>query len=365
MSLFGPVKLVGSYYHCHRCRHGHQPWDRTLRLGIHRVTAAAEEAISLSGLLTSFGRAARQTLQKLTGIRVCESTVRRVTEDAGEQLQQRMGRKETFGPSRAWKWQRDAEGKTCGYTSLDFVSVPQQGPKGAKAESRMAAVGLVYNPQSKHDERQRRGHDEVRYVSGFYELTALGRQLRRQAGQVGWDDLEQQLAISDAGSGFEEFQRQNFPRAERLLDFFHASEHVGRMAQAAQAGDAEQVRTQTQAWCHVLKHAGGPALRQRWEEQIDPSAWSAERRESYRQELQYFRNHEHKMDYPRYLARGWQIGSGPVESACKRVVTARLKGSGMRWSERGSGALCHLQAILLSQAGCWEQFWAANRYLHN
>ena len=44
------------------------------------------------------------------------------------------------------------------------------------------------------------------------------------------------------------------------------------------------------------------------------------------------------MDYPRYLANGWQIGSGPVESACKTVVANRLKGSGMRWGEDGSDA---------------------------
>jgi len=51
---------------------------------------------------------------------------------------------------------------------------------------------------------------------------------------------------------------------------------------------------------------------------------SAEVKEEHRRQVQYFRNHEHKMDYPRYLANGWQIGSGPVESACKSVVGNRL-----------------------------------------
>ena len=64
------------------------------------------------------------------------------------------------------------------------------------------------------------------------------------------------------------------------------------------------------------------------------------------------------MDYPRYLAHGWQIGSGAVESSCKRVVTQRLKGAGMRWSERGSNAMCYLNALHLSQATQWNGFWA-------
>lgn len=364
VSLFGEVRISNSYYHCAGCHTGQQPWQTALRVGGHRLTVAAEEAIALAGLLTSFDRAARQTLRKLTGIRVSESTVERVTEDAGEQLAERLERKEVFGPSRAWNWQRDAGGRSCGYVSLDFVSVPQQGPQGAQAESRMAAVALVYNPQSRHDDPLPRGHDEVRYLSGFYELPALGGELRRQAAHVGWDELEQQLAISDAGQGLEDFQRQNFAKAERMLDFFHASEHAGRMAQAVHPRAAEQAQQLTGAWCHLLKHEGGVKLREVWE-QLDTAGWNAERLETYRVELGYFRNHEHKMDYPRYIANGWQIGSGPVESACKRVVTQRLKGAGMRWSEHGSNAVCHLQALLLSQTDCWDDFWDSKNHLQN
>jgi hypothetical protein len=71
----------------------------------------------------------------------------------------------------------------------------------------------------------------------------------------------------------------------------------------------------------------------------------------------YFRNHQHRMDYPRYLANGWRIGSGPVEAACKTVVGNRLKGGGVRWGEDGAGALCHLRALYHSQRGQWESFW--------
>jgi hypothetical protein len=353
-----------SYYHCAACRTSQQPWDETLRLDKRRVTPAAAEAISLAGLLTSFGRAAEETLRKLTGIAVSESTVQRVTEDAGERLKNGLEKKEVFGVKQTWNWQRDAQGKTCGYISLDHVSVPQQGPHGAKADSRMAAVALVYNPQSKHDERLPRAHDEVRFLSGFYELPALGLELRRQAAQAGWDDLDQQLAISDAGQGLEDFQRTNFPLAQRMLDFFHASQHVAGMAQAVYSRDPDAAQLQTKAWCQTLKHEGGVALRQVWE-QLDVGDWPEDRRELYRQELHYFLNHEHKMDYPSYIAKGWQIGSGPVESACKRVVTQRLKGAGMRWGQRGSDAICHLHALLLSQSGCWDHFWAPTRHLQN
>ena len=73
--------------------------------------------------------------------------------------------------------------------------------------------------------------------------------------------------------------------------------------------------------------------------------------------LSYFRNQAHRMEYPEYEAHGWSIGSGAVESACKTVVRARLKGAGMRWGEKGAHAVCHVRALYRSEPGQWEAFW--------
>ena len=74
---------------------------------------------------------------------------------------------------------------------------------------------------------------QVRYLAGFYGLDELGLQLRRQAAQVGWDEAEQQIALSDGGNGLEEFFRKNFPLAECILDFWHAAEHLDRTGPGA------------------------------------------------------------------------------------------------------------------------------------
>jgi hypothetical protein len=92
-------------------------------------------------------------------------------------------------------------------------------------------------------------------------------------------------------------------------------------------------------------------------ETIELSSCPPSARQAHVECVRYFRNHHHRMDDPRYLANGWQIGSGPLESACKTVVANRLKGSGMRWGQDGSDAVCHLRALYLSQPGQWETFW--------
>ena len=196
----------------------------------------------------------------------------------------------------------------------------------------------------------------MRYLAGFYELEALGLELRGQAAQVGWDQAQQQIAISDGGAGLEDFFRQNFPLATVILDFWHAKEHLVELGKALFGDESPAGKHWLDERCHQLKAAGGAAVRASLEA-LDVSARSAEVREVHRRETNYFRNHEHKMDYPFYQSQGWQIGSGPVESACKTVVNNRLAGSGMRWGSPGSNALCHLRALFLSQRNQWETFW--------
>lgn len=91
----------------------------------------------------------------------------------------------------------------------------------------------------------------------------------------------------------------------------------------------------------------------------DVSRHSAAARDEYQKVLGYFTNQVHRMDYPTCRPKGWPIGSGSVESACKQVVGQRLKCAGMRWSEAGADAICHLRALFRSQIGQWDAFWTA------
>lgn len=358
-SLLGPLELVRSYYHCRHCHEGTFPWDETLHLSSQRLTPAASEVVCLLGAQGSFAEVAERTLVKACGLRLGESTVERTTENAGERLAKLLEDRVTFGEERAWDWERDALGRACAYVSLDATGVRQQGENGAKAEGRMAYVAMVYNPRGASQTLERRKAStphQVRYLAGFYELDALGLQLRRQAAQVGWDDAQQQIGLSDGGNGLEDFFRKNFPRAEVILDFWHAKEHLVELGQALFGESSEAGKQWLDERCHELKHEGGAAVRAKLEA-LDVTDRGAAVQEVLRRETNYFRNHEHKMDYPRYLASGWQIGSGPVESACKTVVNNRLAGSGMRWGESGSDAVCHLRALLLSERNQWEEFW--------
>jgi hypothetical protein len=350
VSLVGAVRVERAYYRCRACRTGHCPRDGRLGLSGAGLTPGAEQVTALAGALGSFAEAAAKTLPKLAGLRLAESTVERTAERVGQQIGGRLAAGETFGRARPWAWQPDAEGKTCAYVSGDLTGVGMQGAGGAAAEGRMAAVGMVYNPGVP---------GQARYLAGLTGgLAALGAPLRRQGAQVGMDRADRWVAISDGGAGIEEFLRAHFPRVEVvILDFYHAAEHLGDWAKACHPDDADAAERLAGSWCHRLKHEGGAAVLAALGP-LDVSGRSAAVQEAQRQLVGYVANQVHRMDYPTYRAKGWQIGSGPVESACKQVVGQRLKGSGMRWGEAGADAVCHLRALFRSEASQWEAFWA-------
>jgi hypothetical protein len=328
-----------------------------LRLTEQRLTPAAREVVSIAGVKESFGMAAGMALQKTTGLRLSESTVQRTTETAGALVGEYLQNGALFGSVKPYDWHQDARGKTCAYVSLDWTGIMMQGEDGAKADGRMVAVGMVFNPQPRQDDEDALSKpcDGVRYLAGLYTIDEMGLQLRRQAGQVGMNQAEQWIALTDGGNGLERFIDVNFPRAEKILDFRHAAEHVSDFAKQYRRGPG--ATPLAHAWCHTLKHAGGKQL-VRDLNRLKRQAMSVETQDAYDKLLHYLRSNEHRMDYPRYLKNGWHIASGGVESACKRVVNQRLCMGGMRWGESGSDAMAHLRALYLSDANQWDAFWA-------
>jgi len=351
VTVVGLVRVTRGYYHCRAGCGGFCPHDAALRLTDAALSAGAREVVGLAGALGSFAEAAEKVLPRLAGLRVAESTVERAAERAGADVGRRLAAGETFGPARDWAWQPDADGRTCAYVSGDSTGVGMQGEHGAAADGRMAAVGMVYNPGVA---------GQARYLAGLTGgLAGLGEPLRRQGAQVGMDRADRWLAISDGGAGIEDFLRAAFPRVEVvILDFYHAAEHLSEWARAWHPDDPAAAEQLAGPWRHRLKHDGGAAVLAALAA-VDVGGRPAAVREAHRQLVGYVTHQVHRMDYPAYRARGWQIGSGPVESACKQVVGQRLKGSGMRWGEPGADAVCHLRALFRSEASQWDAFWAS------
>lgn len=361
VTLFGRARYSRAYYHCDHCHHGWFPTDA--EFGIEgKQTLAAREVETLAGMLHPFAEGAEQVLERMSGLCVSASTVQRTTENTGAAVAAQEATPEGASrPGKQWEWSRDTAGRRVGYMSLDATSVPQQGLHGEKAEGRMPYIGAVFNPaERKVRTRAARRIWDVHYVAGLMTLDEVGRRLRWEARAVGADQPDVIVCLTDGGNGLEECLTQSLAGVARqlqfVLDFHHACEHLTEFGQLLWPDDSPGRQAQTSAWCHDLKTLGGERLLETLK-RLDLSAAPRHVLEGYRKLTNYIGGNLHRMDYPTYLANGWQIGSGIVESACKTIVCRRLKLSGMRWREPGTNSLCHLRALYLSSDRRWEDYW--------
>lgn len=71
------------------------------------------------------------------------------------------------------------------------------------------------------------------------------------------------------------------------------------------------------------------------------------------------------MQYAKYAEKGWPIGSGVIEAACKSVVKQRMCRIGQRWSISGGQAILNLRSVVKSNR--WDSFWSefTKRYYTN
>ena len=138
---------------------------------------------------------------------------------------------------------------------------------------------------------------------------------------------------------------EQFGARTEIVDFYHASEHLGTAARAAYGEESAEARAWAAAQCGALRDAGPAPVRAALAMLRPPTPEAAA---VLRRERGYFHTNAARMAYPQFRARGLPIGSGAIESAAKHVVQLRMKRPGARWSEGGAQAMLQVRCRLRS-----------------
>jgi hypothetical protein len=204
---------------------------------------------------------------------------------------------------------------------------------------------------------------EHRLVEGTRgDCQVAGRLMRRQASRIRLDLAHEKVGNVDGSSWIRnQVERQGLPLDKLGLDFYHLAENVHKARRIVYGEESDQVKEEKKGpghqWAgevlHTFKHEGYQAG---WEKLLTwrTSLRGRAKRRAADTLLNYVSERHDMILYPEFEAKGWQIGSGPTEATCK-TLTARLKGSGMRWESNNGEALMALEA--LSQSGQWKLYW--------
>jgi hypothetical protein len=136
-------------------------------------------------------------------------------------------------------------------------------------------------------------------------------------------------------------------RVHLLVDFYHATEHLGKLAALRKNWSARQ----RHAWIRTQR-------RQLWAGHVAQVVEAIQvfchgrNSKAIRTERDYFVRNRQRMAYQTVRALKLPIGSGAIESAIRRVVNLRLKGACIFWSKDNAEKILMLRAFY--KAGRWS-----------
>jgi hypothetical protein len=323
-------------------------------IGAHqKLTTVLQDRLCFTVTATgSYGSAAE--LAGKWGSPVDDSTlhalVQRVGQNAGEQERQRL-------PSVPPEREPQRQASELGVLLVDGWQVRHRGPGWGAQKTQQSRVewhemklGVYYQIEQAAQAEAGRGElaDKV-VVSTLGEPVELGQRLHWEAMRAGLARARNLEMLGDGAHWIWNLKQDRWARAVEVLDFYHGSEHLWDLGRALQ-GEA-----QAAAWVeprlHQLRHGQEKKV---LKEIANLHAPRGERGQAVRQEQNYFAGQRHRMHYQEIAARGWPIGSGAVESAC-RQRQCRFKRPGQFWTAAGLRHLCALADA--KQNNHWEELW--------
>ena len=351
MTTMGQIRVKRAYYLCPKCHRGTYPLDERLGFCAGGLSAALQDALALIGVHLPFEMAS-ELFERLTQVSISDNGVRESTERLG---QERMDAEEELVEA-AWDMDRfelpegPEEVPDRLYGSIDGTTVrTEEGWREAKLGSWYTTGKRVESETP--DEWELHG-EAIEYYGDIQEAEDFGRLVYLTGRQRGAHEAEELVFVADGAKWIWNVVDEHFPEAVQIVDWYHATEYIWKVAHAAYGEGTEKAKEWAAARQDELWHGDFADVLQAFQAHASP-AWDDD---PARQAINYFRNNRDRMRYPHFRAQGYQIGSGTIESGCKRVIGARLKQAGMTWTVKGARRVIKSRAMYLS--GEWDEFCA-------
>lgn len=313
-------------YKCYKCGRGFYPLDLSLELSMRsRMSRKKERLLTRLAVRLPYEEA-KAVYEELSYQKTGSMTIHRTAQSLGRKIRQ---------------------------TPPEVTLVSEPGKRHVTADGAMihirgegwkeALVGAVYEVD------ESREASEIVYAARLGNREALGYDLYHLAGQPESEASKGMAFVADGANWLDEIKDLQFPLATRIIDQWHAREYLWSVANEFY----EQGSRKTQVWAkekiRLLKKNKQRSLKQSLS-RMEPK--TKKQREILADTMRYFENHGHQMNYPLYQRKGFHIGSGVAEGACKHVIQSRFKRAGMRWSHPGAENLLALRSLHVNDK--WE-----------
>jgi hypothetical protein len=359
-TLLGWIGFERSLFECPCCGKIRYPGDEELDI-VHtsRSPGVRRQAARL-GAKETFAQAALD-FKELAGIEVCRKEAERIAEEEGVRMEAWMEKER-----HVLRFQAPPENplKTIEtlYIELDGTGIPMvqealEGRKGKQpdgsAKTREAKTGCVFTRTMLDEEgKPIRDPASTSFVAAIETAAVFGGRLYAEAVRRGLFNAKHIVVLGDGAEWIANIAETHFSQAQFIVDYYHAAEHVGELCRALFDRDSLRLKSYRDKWTGYLWNGQVEILIQEATALLPKDPGS---KKEARTQIGYFEKKKNHMQYEDYRNQHLFIGSGVVEAACKTLVGARLKQSGMEWTIRGANAVLALRSVVLSNR--MEEYW--------
>ena len=342
--LLGSVDLKRALYRCQGCGRYWRPLDSDWGLPAGHNSEGVERVAALLGAYMPF-ETAEEVLQETAGVTLSDSSIRSISEAIGAEI-------ETITQVEVEKSQKEDPPETQAeimaiYTDGAMVNTREEQWK----EVKVGAVASFNRTGPKQIKLDRTTY--TAYLGGVEEFKP---RLWAEGFRRGVQGKEATLFLGDGSPWVWNLADELFPHAIQVLDYWHLCENVWKASHLIFI-DEEEKR-------HWVENITEKMLRQgKVDEAIKTIKSTTIRTEEEKKAVEtllgYIENNRKRINYPFLEQKGYPIGSGIIESACKRIVGARHKQAGMRWSKTGVQKMLNLVSFIHSKR--WDHYWKVLR----
>ena len=359
---FGTITIGRGRGYCKQCRKWRFPADTVL--GLEESAGYSPRVQEMAALLASKMpvNEASAVLEHLTGVKLARATLDREARRQGERARRARRQEDErvclAGPKRvqpelvlepyqmiiqldAWNIrERDQWGKT--------QSIRQNGQEPERWH--WVYTGTCFRLDHRGKTAGGRPMISQRgFVATREGIEGLREQLHAEALRRGLGQAAGVLVIGDGAMWIWRLADDRFKEARQRLDFYHAVQHLAAVGRALFGEDQAKLKGWLRPLVQQLKNQSAIKVVEQLEEILAqmPAGASAQ---AVQKEVNYFHEHQERMDYRAGQRRGEPIGSGAIESTC-RQTQCRFKRPGQYWSQQGDEALL-----------CLETFWRNGRW---
>jgi len=329
--------------------------DLELGLGGHEALShLVQKKVAYAAAQTSFGQAALDLVHQ-TGIEVSPAEVARIAKQAGTVLEAcQREREEGWNEPISGDQRVVAPERRCERLVIEADATSALTVKGE--EHKMIYVGTAFDASQRgvKDSSGRPYLAERRYGASAEDFEDFGARLRALAHRMGARGAREVAFLGDGAPCLWKWAEENLPGAVLIQDAWHVFDRLSTLLHDLAGRGSEAVRERLDKWKEKILESRVQEVLDELRERRRRCRRKARRRLD--EEIRYLETSRSRMDYARYRAAGWPIGSGAIEGGCKHLVKERFDRTGARWKRARLKYVLALRLSLFNDE--WETDWA-------